>query len=72
MYVQSNTLLLVGVFYNFRNMCLKIHELYPEKFISALGLTWQAALKNTKVKLHLLTAINGRKKHKRWNMLLYL
>ena len=53
-------------------MCLKIHELYPEKFISALGLTWQAALKNTKVKLHLLTAINGRKKHKRWNMLLYL
>ena len=38
LYVQSNTLLLVEVFENFRNMCLKLYELDPAKFLSALGL----------------------------------
>ena len=32
LYVQSDTLLLAGVFENFRNMCLKIYELDPAKF----------------------------------------
>ena len=50
LYVQSNTLLLADVFENFRNMCLKIYELDPAKFLSAPGLAWQAALKKTKVK----------------------
>ena len=39
-------------------MCLKIYEpkIYdPAKFLLALGFTWQAALKKTKVKLDLLT-----------------
>ena len=49
MYVQSNTLLLADVFWNFRNMCLKIYELDPVKFLSALTLACQAALKRTKV-----------------------
>ena len=49
LYVQSNTLLLADVFWNFRNMCLKIYELDPVKFLSALTLAWQAALKRTKV-----------------------
>ena len=35
LYVQSNTLLLVDVFENFRNMCLEIYELDPAKFLSA-------------------------------------
>ena len=35
-------------------MCLKIHELDPVKFLSASGLAWQAALKETDVKLELL------------------
>ena len=38
LYVQSNTLLLADVFENFRNMCLKIYELDPAKFISTPGL----------------------------------
>ena len=38
LYVQSDTLLLAGVFENCRNMCLKIYELNPAKFFSALGL----------------------------------
>ena len=39
-------------------MCLKIYKLDPAKFLSALGLAWQAALKNTRVKLDVLTDID--------------
>ena len=38
LYVQSNTLLTADAFENFRNMCLKLYELDPEKFLSATGL----------------------------------
>ena len=55
---QSDTLLLAIVFEKFRNMCIKIYELDPAKFLSAPGLAWQAALEKTKVKLDLLTDID--------------
>ena len=55
LYAQSETLLLADVFENFRNMYLEIYELDPVYFVSAPGLAWQACLKNTKVKLELLT-----------------
>ena len=58
LYVQSHTLVLDDVFENFRNICLEIYELDHAKFLSALKLAWQAALKKTKVKLDLLTDIN--------------
>ena len=48
----------MAVFENFRKMLLKINYLDTVKFLSALGLTWQAALKKTEVKLGLLTDIN--------------
>ena len=54
MYVESKKLFSADVFQNFRNMCLKIHELDPAKILSAPALAWQAALKMTKVKLYLL------------------
>ena len=38
LHVQSDTLLLVDVFENFRNMCLEIYELVSAKFLSAPGL----------------------------------
>ena len=38
-------------------MCFEIYELDPAKFLSAPGLAWQAALKETKVKLDLLIDI---------------
>ena len=46
-------------------ICLETNELDPVKFLSVPGLGWQAALKNTKVKLDLLTDtdINGRKRN---------
>ena len=55
LYLQSDTLLSEDLFENPRNVFLKICELDPAKFLSALGLAWQAALKKTKVKLDLLT-----------------
>ena len=56
--VQSNASLLADTFENFRNICLQICELDPDHFLSAPGLVWTAALKNTKVTLDLLTDIN--------------
>ena len=53
LHVHSDTLLLVDVFEDFRNMCLKIYELDPAKYLSAPRLAWQAALKKTQVKLDL-------------------
>ena len=47
LYVQRDTLLLADVFENFRNICFKIYELDPAKFLSAPELTWQAALKKS-------------------------
>ena len=45
LYVQINTLLLADVFENSKNMCIKIYELDPAKFLSAPGLEWHAASK---------------------------
>ena len=45
LYVQSDTLLLVDVFENFRDTCIEIYELDPAHFLSAPGLAWQACLK---------------------------
>ena len=39
-------------------MCLEIYEPDPVKFLLSPGLAWQAALKNTKVKLDLLIDIS--------------
>ena len=38
LYVQSDTLLLVDSFKNFRNISLKIYELDPARFLTAPGL----------------------------------
>ena len=40
-----------------KNLFKKL-SLNPVKFLSALGLSWQAALKKTEVKLELLTGID--------------
>ena len=55
LYLTSDTLLLVDIFENFRNMCLKIHHWNPVKFLSAPRLAWQTALKKTEVQLELST-----------------
>ena len=55
LYVQSDALLLAGVFENFRDKCIETYELDPAHFLSAPGLAWQACLKKNEVKLELLT-----------------
>ena len=55
MSAQSDTLLLVDVFENFRDKCNEIYGLNPVYFVFASGLIWQACLKKTGVKLELLT-----------------
>ena len=55
LYVQSDTLLLVDVFENFRKTCIKTYELDPAYVISLPGLAWQACLKKKGVELELLT-----------------
>ena len=58
LYVQSDTLLLSDVFEAFRKTCIKEYELDPTYFVSAPGLSWEACLKLTKVKLELSTDLD--------------
>ena len=53
LYAQSDSLLLTDVFPNFLNMCIRIYDLHPAKFLSASGLTWQAASKKGKNEIRL-------------------
>ena len=41
LYVQNDTLLLLDVFEDLLNMCIKIYEPDPAKFFSTPQLTWQ-------------------------------
>ena len=58
LYVQSDTLLLVDLFENFRNKYIQIYELNPDHFLSAPGLAQKTWLKKARVNLELLTDIN--------------
>ena len=58
LYVQSNTLLLVDIFKNFRNILLEIYELDAVYFLFASGLACEASVKKNEVKLNLLTDID--------------
>ena len=50
--------MLGDAFKNIWNICLKIYELDLARFLTVLRLAWEAALKNTVVKLDLLTDID--------------
>ena len=55
LYAQTDTLLLADVYEKFRDKWIEIYEIDPAHFLSAPGLTWQACLKKTGIKLELLT-----------------
>ena len=55
LYLMSDVLLLTDVFETFRDVCLINYDLDPAWYYTAPGLTWDAALKKTKVELELLT-----------------
>ena len=58
LYLKSDTLILADVFEKFRKICLKIYHLDVVKFFSAPGLSWQATLKTTGIKLELRADID--------------
>ena len=66
LHVQSDTLLLADVFENFGNKRIEINELDPAHFLSTPGLSWQACLKKTEVKLELLLMVENRVRW--WNI----
>ena len=55
LHVESDKLLTADVFSNSQNICLEMYWDDPAYFLSVQGSAWKAALKKSKVQLHLLT-----------------
>ena len=58
LYLQSDILLLADVFENFRKTCLEYYKLDPCHYFGSPGLSWDAMLKMTDIKLELMTDID--------------
>ena len=58
LYNETDVLLLPDVFENFRNICMENYKLDPAHYYTAPGLSWDACLKMTNVKLELLTDVD--------------
>ena len=58
LYLQSDILLLADVFEMFRKTCLKFYDLDPCHYFTSPGLSWDAMLKMTNVKLELISDID--------------
>ena len=57
-YLKSDVLQLADVFENFRSVCLDNYHLDPAHYYTAPGLSWDAMLLSTGVKLDLITDID--------------
>ena len=58
LYLKSDILLLADVFENFRSTCLQYYKLDPCHYVTSPGLSWDAMLKMTDIKLELMTDID--------------
>ena len=57
-YLKKDVLLLADVFKKFINTCLKFCKRYPCHYFSSPGMTWDAMLKMTGVKLKNISDID--------------
>ena len=58
LYLRSDILLLADVFENFRKTCLEYYKLDPCHYFTSPGLSWDAMLKMTNIKLELMTDVD--------------
>ena len=58
LYLKSDVLLLADVFEQFRKTCLKSYKLDPCHYFTSPGLSWDAMLKMTDVKLDLMSDVD--------------